>query len=80
MQKAFSWLSPCYDQYDTPNMHKCGFHTQLSFHDRETVHNLTVKKENYCTKTMFGLFTAVYNWEIMESPNGLRLEATLKII
>lgn len=65
MEKAFSWLSACYDQYDTPNMHKHCFQTQLSFHDRETIHNLSVRKENYRTNIVFGLFSAAYNWEML---------------
>lgn len=59
------WLSPCFDQYNTPNMLKCCFQTQSRFPDRETVHNLPVRKENYLTITVFGIFSAACNWEML---------------
>lgn len=40
------------------------FPTQSSFHYRKTIHNLPVRKENYYTNTVFGLFSAAYNWEM----------------
>lgn len=40
------WLSPHFDRYNTPNMLKCCFQTQSRLHDRETIHNLSVSKEN----------------------------------
>lgn len=58
------WLSPHFDRYNTPNMLKCCFQTQSRFHDRETIHSLSVSKENYLTVTVFGIFSAAYNWEI----------------
>lgn len=59
------WLSLQFDRYNTPNMLKCCFQTQSRFHDRATVHNLSVSKENDLTVTVFGIFSAAYNWEML---------------
>lgn len=64
------WLSPHFDRYNTPNMLKCCFQTQSRFHDRETVHNLSVSKENYFTVTVFGIFSAAYKWKMVSNSRG----------